>query len=147
MQSKKKSIDESNNRLTNKNKSPQGFGTTTREPKQSLKTPKSMRIPLIFTDTQYKYWEVLASKNSQNVGAYLLDLLENHLDSKLLIGDLEWIIPDEHRPNRELTNILKALIYGNLDENDKLTKEDLEKVSRLIGCQYNDLITLLEKIN
>lgn len=122
-----------------------GFKITQKEPKDSNKPPKNKRIPLVITDTQYKYLETLAARKSQNVGFFILDLLESHLDYKLLIGDLEWNIPDEHRPNRELVNTLKALMYGELVEDDKLTREDVAKVSELIGCPYEDVVKLLEK--
>lgn len=110
------------------------------------KKQKDKRIPIVITDTQYHYLEVLASRKSMNVGAFILDLIESHMDTKLLIGDLEWNVPDEHRPNRELVLTLKALMYGELNDDEKLTTDDIKKVSRLTNCPYDDVIKLLSQV-
>lgn len=124
---------------------PKGFATQNKA--KEKKPPKKIRkISLVFSDTQFVYLEELAKRASLKLTAFLTGLVEYHLDSKLLCGELEFNIPIQQDPNRELFLVLKALIYGELNENEKLNSEDVEKIAIKIGCEPQQIINLLERI-
>lgn len=132
----------------NKNKPgrPKGFSTKTKKDEP----PKTKKLNIILTMTQYHYLGVLAKRKSLSVVNFVTDVIERIMDGMLLKGELEFNIPvkpeAEKLPVSESVLVLKAMVYGELPEHEKLTTDLVERVSNEVGCETEKIIKLLERI-
>lgn len=130
-----------NTKSTKKAGRPKGFVVKEKKPAKKIR-----KISLVFSDTQFLYLEELAKRESITLTNFVTTLIEYHIDTQLLCGELEFNIPLDQKPNRELFLILKALVYGELKEDEKLTNDDIHYVAFKLGCDEEKIFTLLEKV-
>lgn len=117
---------------------------------QSSKTGKGeqiKRISIFLSETQHQYLAELALRSGLKVSMYTTEIVEQHLDKKILTKEIEFNFPRFKKQNSSLIPILKALIYGHLSEQEKLTDDVIRDASTTIGCSEEDIRDLLKQIH
>lgn len=100
------------------------------------------KVYIYLTEREHDYLKKISSVRTESVSVIILDLVRKFIDGEILTNSISQFEPEYN----VISPILKALIYGKLDENERLTPRHIKKAARLLNCEEEKIFDLLAKI-
>ena len=86
------------------------------------------------------YLNAIARRYGKKLNQLMSDWIYQRIDGEILSNTVSLYEPEHD----VITPILKALIFRNLEDNEKLTETKIKKAASIINCSEQDIYNLLQ---